>query len=56
MTAKAIVKKLQKRLTAIGKERDRLRDLEDEVLTLKESCEEGYDNLERAIDALSQLV
>lgn len=56
MTTKRIIAQLEKRMKAVAVERDRLRDLEDEVGALRETCSEAYDSLERAIDALSQLV
>jgi hypothetical protein len=46
---------LQQHLEAVGKERDALRSDIDEMEALEECCEEAYDNIQRAIDALSEL-
>lgn len=40
----------------IGKERDKLYDILDELEGLKESCDRAYEDLENAIEALSELV
>mgnify|MGYP001614067656 CR=1 FL=1 len=56
MNIKQIVKGLEKRRTAVGVERDKLRDLQSEVTDLEETCERAYDALGEAINALSELV
>lgn len=56
MTNKKFISELNKRLAAVGKERDRLRDLSDELGSLLDSCERGYGYLQDAIDALSEQV
>jgi len=55
-TTAAMIKKLERAKATLAKDRDALRDLFDELETLKEDCEEAYDSLENAIDALSRLV
>ncbi len=55
MDVKKILKQLTVRQTAIGKERDKLRDLESECEQLRETCERAYDDLGNAISALSEL-
>lgn len=40
----------------ISKERDKLRDLIDEMESIEDDCNEAIDDLERAADTLSQLV
>lgn len=51
---------LQKQLNGCGlriaKERDRIRDLLDEYATIKENCDEAIDDIERAVDKLSELL
>ena len=51
---------LQKQLNGCGlriaKERDRIRDLLDEYETIKENCDEAIDDIERAVDKLSELL
>lgn len=56
MNYKQIVKKLEKRKAAIEKERDKLCDLQTEVDSLLDSLELADDNLQSAIDALSQFI
>jgi Mg2+ and Co2+ transporter CorA len=56
MTEKQIIKALKKRQEAVAKERDRLRDLQDEVEMLLDSVDRANKLLEAAIDALSELV
>ena len=46
---------LQKHQTDVGKVRDRLRRDISEMDGLAESCERAYDDLQHAIDALSEL-
>ena len=56
MTINNAIKQIQKRMDAVGKERDKLDDLISELEHLKWNCEEAYENLQRARDALSELV
>lgn len=55
-TFATMTRRLEARMKAVGKERDKLRELESEVADLAEACDEAIDNLQRAIDALSGLV
>lgn len=54
MTIRQIIKKLEKHRDAIGRERDALRDLADEVQGLLDTAENGWHNLQAAIDNLSE--
>ena len=60
MTTKAQInnwmKQIDKRKEAVGKERDKLDDLIGEMESLREDCDEAYDALQAARDALSQIV
>lgn len=49
------IKSLEKRKTAIGKERDRLSAWLMEIDQLIETCERAYEDVQAAIDALSEL-
>lgn len=49
------VKVLKDRQKEVGSVRDKLRDELDEMTGLKESCERAFDDLQRAIDTLSEL-
>ncbi len=55
MNVKGLIKTLEKRRTAIGVERDKLRDLISDVEDLAETCDRAYDDLQNAIQALSEL-
>lgn len=44
------------RQKAVGLERDKLDNLIDELRSLREDCDEAYDALQTARDALSRLV
>ncbi len=46
---------LKKRQAEVAKVRDKLRDDVEEIEMLKDSCERAYDDLQRAIEALSEL-
>lgn len=50
------IKQIDRRKEAVGLERDKLDDLIGELQTLKEDCDEAYDALQTARDALSRLV
>lgn len=54
-TRKAIVKQLEKHRVAIGRERDALRDMQEEISVLFESCEMGVEALDTAIQTFSEL-
>ena len=56
MKPKSIKKEIQKRMDAVAKERDKLDDLISEVTDLRDDCEEAWDCLVNARDALSELV
>lgn len=56
MKIEKTISELKKRQIAVAQERDNLRELEEDVVALKESCEEAWDSLQRAIDSLSELV
>lgn len=56
MNIKQAIKEIEKRQEAVGKERDRLDDLIRDLTSLKEDCDEAYDSLQTARDALSRLV
>lgn len=46
---------LRERMAAVGDERDRLISCIDEMEGLRDCCDEAYDSLQRAVDALSEL-
>lgn len=50
------IKQIDRRKEAVGLERDKLDDLIGDLQTLKEDCDEAYDALQTARDALSRLV
>ena len=54
MRIATMVKQIEKRRDAVGKERDRLDDLIGDLTGLRESCERAWDDLQRARDALSE--
>ena len=56
MTLKNAIKQIEKRMVAVGVERDKLDDLIGELEHLKENCSSAYDDLQRARDSLSELV
>jgi len=56
MTMKNAIKQIEKRMIAVGKERDKLDELIGELGHLKENCDTAYDDLQHARDALSELV
>lgn len=55
MTTKTIIKQLEKRLVAVGEERDKLRALIADVEDLAETCDHAHDALQEAVYALSEL-
>lgn len=56
MSIKTAMKQIEKRMIAVGKERDKLDDLIGELDSLKDNCQTAYDDLQHARDALSELV
>lgn len=56
MNIKAIEKRIAKMQEDIGDERDKLDDFIAEIEELKETCEQAWDALQEARDALSQFV
>ena len=56
MKVATIIKKIEVHKTRIAKERDQLRDLISELEGLNEICASAHDDLEYAIDKLSELV
>ena len=48
-------KQLQKRLKEVAELRDAIRDDLSEMGQLHEECERAYEDMERAVDALSEL-
>lgn len=55
-TISEAVVEVEKRMVAVGEERDRIDNLIMELEGLKENCREAYDDLQRARDSLSELV
>ena len=51
---KQLIKQLEKRRDAIGKERDKLRELLSEWADLADTCDCAYEDIDHAIDSLSQ--
>ena len=51
----AWTRQLKKRLAEVGKLRDAIRADVSEMQALEENCERAYQDMERAIDALSEL-
>ena len=49
-----MMKKIDACKKRIAAERDKLRDLIDDAVAVKESCDEAVEDLERATDALSR--
>ena len=56
ITLKNAQKHIDKRMQALAAERDRLSALMDDLEYLREQCSEAYDSLERAHDALNEVV
>jgi len=54
MTFSSMIKAIEKRRVAVGKERDKISEMIDELSCLKESCDRAYDDMQSAIDALSE--
>lgn len=49
-------RQIEKRMIAVGKERDRIDELIGELEHLKWNCQSAYEDLQHARDALSELV
>jgi len=56
MKTDKMVSEIEKRMAAVAKERDRLDNLIANVKGLRENCDEAYNHLECARDALSEMV
>lgn len=56
MKYKQLIAQITKRQTAIGRERDQLDNLIGELETLRSDCQDAYESLQDARDALSRLV
>jgi hypothetical protein len=55
MRISTMMKAIDKRREAVGKERDKLDDMIQELECLRECCERAYDDLGHAREALSEL-
>lgn len=55
MNIKKLIKELNARKKAIGKERDRLRNIISEFEDLENVCEVAFQDIESAIETLSEL-
>lgn len=51
-----VIAQIAIRQESVGKERDKLDELIGELRALREDCDEAYDALQTARDALSRLV
>lgn len=49
-----IVRKIERHKIAIGKHRDALREIIEDVEAVSEECDGATDNLEQAVEALSR--
>lgn len=56
MKIKKLLKEIKKRENALANQRDKLDDLIDGLKDLREDCDEAWENLQSARDALSRLV
>ena len=56
MNVKSIDRQIKKHMDAVAKRRDELDDLIATLTDLREDCNEAWDHLGRARDALSELV
>jgi hypothetical protein len=55
MKVQSWIKQIERRQKAIGAERDKLRAMISELEELESTCSDAYDNLQYAIDRLSEL-
>lgn len=53
---KNFIKKLERSKETMGKERDRLREMMNDILDVEEHYQTAYEDLERLIDSLSEIV
>lgn len=56
MNIKNCIRELEERKVAIANERDKLRELLSDLEQLEDNCDEAIENIDRAIDAISELV
>ena len=56
INVKKVMAALEREKVKIAASRDKLRDLEGDIQGLRESCERAVEDIERAVDALSELV
>ena len=56
MKIKKLQKEIAKRMTGVAIERDKLDEIIANATQLRENCDEAWDHLDRARDALSELV
>ena len=56
MRPSKMIKKIEKRYIAIGKERDKIDSMIDDLTDLRDCCDRAWDDLQHARDALSELV
>jgi hypothetical protein len=54
MNYKSIIRQIEKRRDAVGKERDKLAEMIGELEALKYTCDDAYESLDFAIEALSR--
>ena len=55
-TVTALMRQIESTKLRIAAERDKLRDIIDELQSIEEDCEESIDDLNRAADALRRLL
>ena len=55
MNTRVWIKQLEKHHMAVGAERDKLRETISQMEELEECCSRAHDDLQNAIDALSEL-
>ena len=56
MTNKQLITRLRAEQKRIAEDRDRLREIFEEYNMLAECCDRALDDIERAVDTLSELV
>lgn len=56
MEFKSIIKQIEKRRDAVGKERDKIDEMISELESLSESCDNAWHCLQEARDRLSEYV
>ncbi len=55
INVKKVIASLERERVKISASRDRLRDLECDIQGLRDSCDRAVEDIERAVDALSEL-